>query len=380
VRGFLALPTAATIFIFTTKGATMLRLRLCVAVVLAGALACSALAAEKLTDSLTKGTPELKCAGPICFGPEGILFFGDYQGAIIYAIDTQDTTRASSDPIKIEKLDEKIAGMIGTDTKGFKIKSMAVNPASGNVYLSVSRGEDPKATAVLLKVTRGGEVKDVPLNDVKFSKATLSNAVDGKRQEAITQIGYVDGKVIVAGLSNEEFASKLRSIPFPFKDADKGTSVEIYHGSHGALETKSPVRTFTFYDIDGETNVLAAYTCTPLVKFPLSQLKAGEKVKGTTIAELGNQNVPLDMFVYQKDGKDFILMANNKRGVMKITTENIAKVDAITKKVSNTAGLAYETIKDLQNVQRMAKLDKDHAIVLTRTEGGNLNLETIALP
>jgi hypothetical protein len=362
------------------KGATMLRFRLCLAALLVAGLVSNAFAAEKLTDSLTKGTPELKSAGPICFGPDGVLFLGDYQAATIFAIDTQDTKASANDPIKVEKIDEKIAGMLGTDSKGFKIKSLAVNPASGSVYLSISRGEDPKATAVLLKVMPGGEIKEFALKDVKFAKAALSNAVEGKRQEAITQVGYVDGKVIVAGLSNEEFASKLRVIPFPFKETDKGASVEIYHGSHGALETKSPVRTFTFYDIGGEPSVLAAYTCTPLVKFPLSQLKAGEKIKGTTIAELGNQNVPLDMFVYQKDGKDFILMANSKRGVMKITTENIDKVDAITKPVSKTAGLPYETIKDLQGVQRMARLDKDHAIVLNRTEGGSLNLETIALP
>jgi hypothetical protein len=364
-----------------TKGATMLRLRLSLAVFLAVSFTySSALAVEKLTDSLTKGTPELKSAGPICFGPDGVLFLGDYQAATIFAIDTQDTTRAGNDPIKIEKVDEKIAGMLGTDTKGFKIKSLAVNPASGNVYLCVSRGEEPKATAVLLKILPGGEMKEFPLVDVKFAKVSLSNVSEGKRQEAITQIGFVKGNVIVAGLSNEEFASKLRSIPFPFKDADKGASVEIFHGSHGGFETKSPVRTFTFYDIDGETNVLAAYTCTPLVKFPLAQLKPGEKVKGTTIAELGNHNNPIDMFVYQKDGKDFILMANDKRGMMKITTENIAKVDAITAKVTDTAGLKYETVKEYQSVQRMAKLDKDHAVVLNKTDGGALNLETIALP
>ncbi len=56
-----------------------------------------------------------------------------------------------------------------------------------------------------------------------------------------------------------------------------------------------------------QPHVLAAYTCTPLVKFPLSDLKPGEKVKGTTIAELGNRNRPLDMIVYQKDGKDYVL-------------------------------------------------------------------------
>jgi hypothetical protein len=31
--------------------------------------------------------------------------------------------------------------------------------------------------------------------------------------------------------------------------------------------------------------LLAAYTCTPLVQFPISDLKAGAKLKGKTLAE-----------------------------------------------------------------------------------------------
>ena len=49
------------------------------------------------------------------------------------------------------------------------------------------------------------------------------------------------------------------------------------------------------------------------MKIPVSDLKAGETVKGITIAELGNGNRPLDMIVYKKGGKDFILLANSKR-------------------------------------------------------------------
>ena len=75
------------------------------------------------------------------------------------------------------------------------------------------------------------------------------------------------------------------------------------------------------YRIGNEPYMLAAYTCTPLVKVPVSELKAGAHIKGTTIAELGNHNQPLDMIVYQKDGKDYLLMTNSSRGVMKIPTE-----------------------------------------------------------
>ena len=40
---------------------------------------------------------------------------------------------------------------------------------------------------------------------------------------------------------------------------------------------------------------------------------------GTTIAELGAGNRPMDMIVYTKGGADYILMNNSSRGVMNET-------------------------------------------------------------
>src|SRR4029077_4219966 len=118
-------------------------------------------------------------------------------------------------------------------------------------------------------------------------------------QESITDIGFLEDRVLVAGMSNEEFASTLRAIPFPFKTTANVTSVEIYHGSHGQFDTRARVRTFVPFKVGNEPQLLAAYTCTPLVQFPLSQIQPGAKIKGKTIAELGNRNRPLDMIVYQ---------------------------------------------------------------------------------
>src|SRR5205807_9660847 len=130
------------------------------------------------------------------------------------------------------------------------------------------------------------------------------------------------------------------------------------------------------YEINGESHLLAAYTCTPLVKIPVANLKPGAKVKGTTIAELGNRNRPLDMIVYQKDGKNYILMANSDRGLMKITTENIDKIEAITNPVpgGGKAGLTYETIEGVKGIEQLDVLDKENALVLLRTPAGSLNL------
>ena len=343
-------------------------------------LAAGSAQAAAPTDGLKKGTPDLKSAGPLAFGPEGILFIGDPAGAAIFAVATGDTTPGPKAAVKVEKIDEKIANTLGTTAGDIAVNDLKVNPASGNVYLSVARGKGPKATPVILKLDRAGKLEEFALKDKPFAKVALPNAAAKNRLEAITSMAFVKGKLIVAGLSNEEFASKLRVIPFPFNEADKGASIEIYHGSHGRFETNAPVRTFVPYDVKGQTQILAAYTCTPLVRFPVDELKPGQKVKGTTVAELGNRNRPLDMITYTKDGKDYILMANSARGVMKIPANGVESLAPITARVPDKSGIKYETIAELKGVQQLDKLDGDRALVLLKTEGGSLNLDTIPLP
>jgi hypothetical protein len=188
----------------------------------------------------------------------------------------------------------------------------------------------------------------------------------------------VNGNVIVAGLSNEEFSSTLRSIPYPFSNASKGAGIEIFHGAHGRFETNAPVRTFVPYTIENKPHLLAAYTCTPLVKTPVSDLKPGAKVKGTTIAELGNRNKPLDMIVYKKDGKEYILMANSSRGVMKLPTEKLESYEPITARTEKQ-GVPYETIATLKGVTQLDKLDDANALMLM-DDSGSLDLRSVPLP
>lgn len=364
-------------------------LRKTLGIALAALVALSAPAwADDLTEGMKKGSADLKSAGPLAFAPEGILFVGDPVGGAIFAIATDDK---SGDPEKVKldipALDQKVASALGTSANEILIGDLAINPASGNAYLSVSRGRGPDAAPVLLRVDASGRISEVSLKDVLFSKAALPNPPapggtgrNNQRAEAITDLAYAKGRVIVAGLSNEEFASNLRSIPFPFKAADQGSAVEIFHGAHGRFETRSPVRTFVLYEIAKEPHVLAAYTCTPLVKFPLNDLKPGAKVRGTTVAELGNRNRPLDMIAYQHGGKDYLLLANSSRGVMKISTDNLERSSGITERISDKSGQSYETIAALKGVVELDRLNKGHAVVLIRSEAGALNLQTIALP
>jgi hypothetical protein len=337
------------------------------------------------------GTPDLKSAGPLAFGPDGILFVGDALGAAVFAIDTADTAKKETSKLSLDGIDKKIADMLGTTADDILINDLAVNPASGVVYLSVSRGRGPDAIPVIVQVDGQGKLKHFELKDVTFSKAELTNAPENRetgegrrrgnqRLESITDIMFQDGRVFIAGLSNEEFASKLRSVEFPFHSDIEDTSIEIYHGAHGQYETRSPVRTFAFYKIDDAPHLLAAYTCTPLVKIPLDKLQPGEKVMGETVAELGNRNRPLDMVVYEKDGHDHVLMANNARGLMKISLKEVATIEPITKPISDKAGLEYETIGGMNGVVQLDRLNDDSAVILVQTEDGGQNLDTLALP
>ena len=363
----------------------MMRMSLSFVFVLALSLSPLA-AAERF--GLKEGTPDLQAAGPLAFGPPGILFVGDPQQAAIFALDTGDTTgNPSQAKPEVKGIKEQLAALLGVTAADVLINDLAVNPASGNVYLSVSRGKGPDAAAVLVKVDDAGKLSEVSLKKIPFAKTSLANAPapggegrNNRRVQSITDLAFMDGRLFVAGLSNEEFASKLRSISFPFAAADSGASIEIFHGAHGAIETRSPIRTFLMYQIEGQPHLLAAYTCTPLVKLKVADLQSGAKVKGTTIAELGNRNSPLDMIAYEKDGKNYLLIANTARGVMKVGTEKLATVDAITAPVKEgTAGLTYETIADWKGVTQLDLLNRTTAVLLVE-DAGTANLVTMALP
>jgi hypothetical protein len=306
---------------------------------------------------------------------------------MIFALDTQDRTPSQATALEVTGLADKIAAMAGTTADQIQVNDVAVNPVSRKTYVSVSRGLGPAAEALIVRIDPAGKIEALSLDNIRHARVVLPNPVNAstggrggnQRLQAITDLAFVDNRVFVAGLSNEEFSSTLRAIPFPFTEAGKGTNVEIWHGSHNRFETNSPIRTFLPYKVNNEQTILASYTCTPLVKVPVASLTAGSKVMGTTIAEFGAGNTPLDMIAYSKGGKPFILMSNTNRGVMKFSAEGLDKFEPITKQVPDKAGVPYETVAALTNVVQMDQFDAQSAVILTRT-GTNLNLRTVALP
>jgi hypothetical protein len=346
-----------------------------------------AAAGESATASLTPGKAQLSSAGPLAFGPDGVLFVGDSAGGAIVALDTKDRTAPSSAvKIDVQGVDAKLAALAGVAADQIVVNDIKVNPISKNAYLSASRGRGPDAMPLIARVNASGEVSLVSLDNIPHSSVSLTDAPksdasarQNPRMMTITDMNYVNGNVLVAGLSNEEWSSALRSIPFPFKTAALGATLQIWHASHGRYETESPVRTFVPYTIQGKDYVLAAYTCTPLVKIPVSDLKPGAKVKGVTIADLGSGNQPLDMVPYKKAGHDYILVANSSFGVVKLKADNLETYKPIdSPTVVDVAGVPYDSISGLKNVRHLAQLDSANAVILTGQPGANI--QTIALP
>ncbi|HJN09143.1 MAG: hypothetical protein QGH33_00075 [Pirellulaceae bacterium] len=368
-----------------------------------GAMVCTVVVGLLLSAGVTKaadiwglkvGTPNLKSVGPLAFGPDGILLVGDTKAAAVFAIATGDTSGAPAKvQLNINDLNGKVADLLGASPQDIEIKDMAVNPLSGNLYLSLSKKQGPAEAPALLRIDATGKLSEVSLKKVGFSSVTLPNPVEDKvtgegrrrrnrRGESITDLAFAEGKVLLSGLTNEASPSNVREIPFPFIAADPGINIEIYHGAHGRYEDDAVVRTFVPFNIGGEPNLLAGFTCTPLVKFPLASLSAGKKTRGTTVAELGNRNRPLDMIVYKKGGKNFLLTANSSRGVMKISTEKIERQEGITKRIGGggTAGQSFETIEELKGVVQLDRLNDQNAVILVQTDSGSQDLRTVALP
>jgi hypothetical protein len=368
---------------------TITMICLVVAVCLTIALGLTLTAREPApAPQLTSGKVPLMSAGPLAFGPNGILFVGDSVGGAIVAIDTQDNKApASAVKVNVDGVDTKIAAMVGIAADQIVINNVAVNPVSKNVYLSASRGRGPDAMPLIVRVDASGKVTPLALDNAKYASVSLSDApasnASGRqnpRMQTITDMTYINGNVLVAGLSNEEWSSALRSIPYPFNAAPKGATLQIWHSSHGRYETESPIRTFVPYTIKGQQYVLAAYTCTPLVKIPVSDLKPGAKVKGVEIADLGAGNQPLDMVPYKKDGHEYILIANSAFGVVKLKADNLETYPEIASPtVTDVAGVPYDKITAVTNVRHLAQLDSANVLLLT-SKPGAVNLTTIALP
>ena len=344
---------------------------------------------------LSVGTPAIKSVGPLAFGPGGVLFIADNVGASIFAVDAGDSG-SETEAVNLDNFDASLASYLGCSRDDVAIRDMAVHPASGNTYLSVMRGSGDAAVPVIVRVSGDGSISDVPLENVAFSQYVITDAADEDdprlvtrmklRTVTVTDMSYVDGLLMVAGTSNEEFTSTLRRIPFPFTGEAQANSLEIFHVSHGQYETAAPIRAFVPYQ--GNTSILASYTCTPVVQFTLSDFDAGKHVMGKTVAELGSHNHPLDLISYEHDGGEYLLVCNDRHPLFKVACKDIDGQGPLTEPddsmdnspadpVTPGVGVPRELLPH-PGVKRMANLNGNGVLMLQQDEDGATHLRTYA--
>ena len=362
--------------------------------VIALSISANVRAGEVIKKAVT-GSPELKSINVITFAPEGVLLVGDGAGAQVVAIETGDTKSQATLKKPIANYEAKLAAPLGAQAKGITVIDMAVNPLSGVAYFAVRR-QDDKSFAILT-IAGDGEVGELELAKIEYAAVRLQ-AGDAK-VTTVTDVAWADTQIVAAGRSNEEFASKIFSINAPLSHEEKSSSfsAETYHISHGRWETKAPMSVVIPLKENGKTYVVGAFSCTPVVKYPLDALQPGAEVKGMSMIELGSGNRPLDMFVYEKNGKPYVLAStfrfHHKRRpfgpspywTVKFEQGLLIGDEAVNEKaVRRLKGNApatprIEMVEAYHGVKLMDRLGKDRALVVRETKDGSV-LESLALP
>lgn len=362
-------------------------------------LAVLVLLALSVAAAATANSPaDVRSMSALAFGPGGVLFVGDGKGGAVFAFELGDRQpREVKEPQEVTDVEGKLAALLGATAADVMVHDLAVDPISKDVYLAVSRGRaawtdrwllpnDVADASVLVRVDAAGRFSAVDLGARPFTRAALPNPVDparthewkkgvSLRTEAITDLAFADGSLLVAGLSNEEFAATLWRVPYPFQGQAAITTLQSYHGAHGKYETAAPIRAFVSYPLKGRPHVLAAYLCTPLVTFSLADLQDRRQLRGRTVAEFGSGNYPLDMVVYRKDGREKLLIANSNLPLTIVDPRDIeAWAGEITSEVPGyTGGVRFEA-RSAGAVQQLDNLGEGHVLVLQRILSGRLDL------
>ena len=339
--------------------------------------------------------PVLRSAGELEFGDGGTLFVGDGYASRVVAFETGETGAADPGawkPAFARAIDRTIAALVGADPVEVAINDMAVHPATGDVYLSAHVGLSADPLALLVRHRQGTDTLELVDHEALARDAlSLPDPYDfdetlqygqSIRTLTITDLTWHDGELLVAGVSDREFASTLRRARFPF-DADDldVASIEIYHGAHDRQETRAPIVTSVVHEIDGEPHLIAAYTCTPLVTIPLDALEDGAHVIGNTIAELGFGNTPVDMFVYRDmellGGGERLLVTNDQRGAVSVSTASLGGAPTLGERAIGPVGLDQRTLP-LTGSLHTAPLGPRMTVTVRRNlETGELNLQTV---
>jgi len=343
------------------------------------------------------GNPGLGQIDCLSFAPEGVLLIGDGKKQQIVAVVTGDTTPANGQVGDIKGFRKELAGRLGVQPADVEVLDLAVNPASGRVYVAARKQDDK--TYVLLKLSPGGAIDLVDLTKVSYARVPLP-AGDTSPVNAISDVAWAGNKLVAAARCSEEFASKIFAANGPLKHDQAGQiySAETFHVAHNKWETKAPMNVMLPYVENGKHYIVGAFSCTPVVKYPIDAVEPGAKIKGISMIELGSGNKPLDMFAYEKDGKGSVLtntfrFHHEKRPfgpsphlAFRFDEELLGKNDAVNEKAVRRLDEKAEAAKQIEiaepfhGVVQMDRLNEKTALALREAPDSDLDLVAIALP
>ena len=209
--------------------------------------------------------------------------------------------------------------------------------------------------------------------EFQFGERTIRLLRRPIRTSTITDMASIDGLLLVAGLSNEEFSSKLRRFPFPFGDEGRTTVSRSFTSLTASGRPRR--RSAPSCPTRGAGASWRATPARPIVHFPSKAWSPGAKTVGRTVAELGAANQPLDMITFVDQGEEHLLVANSAHGLIKIARRDIDAQEPLTEP-NEPVGVPRETT-DYQGVIRLANIAADIVLALVVDDDGRHHLRSL---
>ena len=355
-----------------------------------------ALAGLLLTTGLAFATAP-KSVNIVKFGDANTLFVGDSKSATLYAYSIAERQNSEAqNSYNIHDLSTKISKFAKVGVMDILVRDMAIHPTSKEAYIAFDTKTKNGYISQIIIVNQIGKIRQFDLANTKYTKIQLNDAPTSDivfwdktpmRSLTFTDIDYYKGKVYIAGMSNAEFSSALRVVDYPFNSQVSTTSIEIFHAAHGQNETRAPIQTLQFVNLNNQDYILAAYTCTPLVLIPVKDLKNGAHIVGKTIAEMGFGNTPVDIIKFKS--QDFnnqpyegIILTNRNRSAQFINMTDLAAS-------ANQPGIEYVGFKEdvgtpainlpMTGLLKMEDQDGYHLVALRRNDDTG-SLELLSFP
>lgn len=304
----------------------------------------------------------IKFAGALEFTENGTLFVGDNHNGAIYAFELPAEVEATQvKPSTIANIDTKIAELLGVGAGAIQINDIAAHPVSNDIYISVTRIGNFVSQPAIVAVSQDQSLSLVDLSALTFQKQDLNEFPDDDltfngrpggpgdgpmvrdlakkavplNTLAIMDMEYYEGELFVAGVATDNFLSSLRRIYYPFDGTQSIANVEMYHIAHDQYESRAPIRAMSIQEVDGEPQLVAAYTCSPIVLVPLSDIKDGAKISAHTIMDYGNGQ-PLDIIAYNHqspfggDAQPTLFVTSNSRSPQLIPISGLQGAKSVT--------------------------------------------------